>query len=320
LWKSKLRKLTWDKTFFLLILKKSLPFALLTFLMAFYNRIDSVMIERLLPVDIANTQAGIYASAFRLLDALVMIAYLFSVILLPLFSKMLKEKENVQPIIRTSFSLLYLYAVTMVVVLIAYREPLMQFLYRDHVNESVQVFYILICGLIPISFTYVFGTLLTANGSLKKLNITAAIGIVVNILLNLILIPRWHAQGAAVTSLCTQSVVSLLQWYIAMRELKVPFKTLPWLSIVLFTVLLVPIVIFSTHWMPDKLLTSLAVVVVIALVLSVCTRLVRLSDTKLTDRPGRSLSRSPAPGRILHSVSGLPFRREEVSGYWVFSE
>ncbi|MCR4965532.1 MAG: polysaccharide biosynthesis C-terminal domain-containing protein [Bacteroidales bacterium] len=284
LWKSKLRKLTWDKTFFLLILKKSLPFALLTFLMAFYNRIDSVMIERLLPVDIATTEAGIYASAFRLLDALVMIAYLFSVILLPLFSKMLKEKENVQPIIRTSFSLLYLYAVTMVVVLIAYREPVMQFLYTDHVSESVKVFSVIICGLIPISFTYVFGTLLTANGSLKKLNITAAIGILVNIILNLILIPQWHAQGAAVTSLCTQSVVSLLQWYIAMRELKVPFKTLPWLSAILFTALLVPIVILSTSWMPDKLLTSLVVVVVIALVLSICTRLVRLSDAKMMVR------------------------------------
>ena len=40
--KSKLRRLAWNKKLSLLILKKSLPFALLTLLMAFYNRIDSV--------------------------------------------------------------------------------------------------------------------------------------------------------------------------------------------------------------------------------------------------------------------------------------
>ncbi|MBR4136392.1 MAG: oligosaccharide flippase family protein [Bacteroidales bacterium] len=280
LWKSKLRKLTWDKTFFLLIMKKSLPFALLTFLMAIYNRIDPVMIERLLPAQISTTQAGIYASAFRLLDALVMIAYLFSVILLPLFSKMLKEKENVLPIVRTAFSLLCLYAVTMVVVLVIYREPLMKLLYTDHVMESARVFAVLICGLIPISFTYVFGTLLTANGSLRKLNVISAVGIIINIVLNLILIPRWHALGAAVTSLCTQSVVSLIQWVIAMRELKVSFKALPWISVMLFVVLLVPSVLLSVRWLHTNLLVSLVVNCCVALVLAFATRLLRLDETK----------------------------------------
>ena len=95
--KGRVKRLSWNPTFFLMILKKSLPFAILFLLMSFYNRIDSVMLERLLPVGVGASEAGIYASAFRLLDALVMIAYLFSVILLPLFSKMLKNNENITP-------------------------------------------------------------------------------------------------------------------------------------------------------------------------------------------------------------------------------
>ena len=112
--KAKLRRLMWDGPFFWLIIKKSFPYALITLLMASYYRIDSVLLERLLPRDIAATQAGIYATAFRLLDTLVMIAYLFSVILLPLFSKMLKQQENVVPVVRTSFSLLFLFSVSAV--------------------------------------------------------------------------------------------------------------------------------------------------------------------------------------------------------------
>ncbi|RPI46866.1 MAG: polysaccharide biosynthesis protein, partial [Bacteroidetes bacterium] len=51
----------------LAILRLSYPFALLILLMSLFNRIDSVMLERLLPD--GREQAGIYAQSFRILDA-----------------------------------------------------------------------------------------------------------------------------------------------------------------------------------------------------------------------------------------------------------
>jgi len=87
-------KLNWNWLFFMMILKKSMPFALLILLMSFYNRIDPVLIERLLPGKLGEVQSGIYAQAFRLLDAGQNVAFLFAVLLLPLFSKMLKENQS----------------------------------------------------------------------------------------------------------------------------------------------------------------------------------------------------------------------------------
>ena len=237
--KAKPIKLSWNYNFFRVIIKKSFPFAILYLLMSFYNRIDSVMIERLLPETISAYQTGIYASVFRLLDALVMIAYLFSVILLPLFSKMLKDKENLLPIIKSSFTLLFFFSFSAVVILITYRVPVLELLYHNHILESADVFKILLPCLIPISFTYIFGTLLTANGSMKLLNITALAGIGVNILVNLILIPQFQAKGAAIASLSTQSVVSVLQIIIAFKMLKIPLKTIPIINCILFIVLLI---------------------------------------------------------------------------------
>src|SRR5688572_22651785 len=46
--KAHFKKLNWNFPFFLMILKQSFPFAVLVLLMTFYNRIDTVMIERLL--------------------------------------------------------------------------------------------------------------------------------------------------------------------------------------------------------------------------------------------------------------------------------
>lgn len=278
--KAHLRKLNWNTAFFLVIIKKSLPYALITLLMASYYRIDSVLLERLLPRDIAASQAGIYASAFRLLDALVMIAYLFSVILLPLFSKMLKQKEDVVPVVRTSFSFLFLFSVTAVVMLYVYREPIIRLFYPDIAESSVAVFRLIIFGLIPISMNYLFGTLLTANGSMKMLNITAAIGIVINVTVNLLLIPRMQACGSAVASFCTQFTVAILQFLLALWILRIPFSSLPWLRCLIFLAVLIPVVAVAPRILPVGPVWSLLILGVFSLLLGFATGLLRLHGVK----------------------------------------
>ena len=76
-------------------------------------------------------------------------------------------------------------------------------------------FGILMFGFIPISTTYVFGTLLTANGNLKYLNIMAGCGMAFNLIFNFILIPKFEAIGSAYVSLTTQSLTSLAQVLLA---------------------------------------------------------------------------------------------------------
>ncbi len=278
--KASLRRLNWNTAFFLVIIKKSLPYALITLLMASYYRIDSVLLERLLPRDIAATQAGVYATAFRLLDALVMISYLFSVILLPLFSKMLKQKENVVPVVRTSFSFLFLFSVSAVVILYVYREPIIRLFYPDVVESSVAVFRLIIFGLIPISMNYLFGTLLTANGSMKQLNVTAAIGIAINVTVNLLLIPRMLACGSAVASFCTQFTVSVLQFILAWRIIGFPLSSLPWLRCLIFLAVLIPVTAFAPTVLHLSVVWQLIFLTAFALALGFATGLLNLKGVK----------------------------------------
>lgn len=282
--KANLRKLSWNPAFFLVIIKKSFPYALVTLLMACYYRMDSVMLERMLPSGTGAMQSGIYASAFRLLDTLAMIGYLFAVILLPLFSKMLKQKEDVVPIVRTSFSLLFLFSVSAVVILYVYRDPLIHLFYPAIAESSIPVFRLIIFGLIPISMNYLFGTLLTANGSMKQLNIIASIGIVINVTVNLLLIPRMQACGSAVASLCTQLLVSVFQFVFAMSIIGIPMRSLPWLRCLLFLAILVPVTILSTRVLHIHVVWSLLILAGFALVLGFATGLLRISDIRTIDR------------------------------------
>ena len=222
--KTGLRRLRWSRPFALAILKKSAPFALLVLLMASYNRIDPVLIERLLPDGTGNFQAGIYAGAFRLLDALTMVAYLVSVPLLPVYARLTAKKASsaaehaeLRDITRMIFSLMMVFAVSVAVTCSFMSEPLMALLYSEHVAESARVFRILIYGIIPIAVTYVFGTLLTANGSLRQLNLLATTALALNIGVNLLLIPRLQAYGSAWASITAQSFMAAAQVVVALR-------------------------------------------------------------------------------------------------------
>lgn len=208
-------KLHLDPTFLRVILRKSLPYALLILLMAFYYRVDTVMISRMLPN--GNVQAGIYAQGFRVLDAATMFAFLFAGLLLPIFSHMIKRKEKTDQMVGLSIMLLLVPVVLISVTSFFYRNEIMSLLYHHHIESSSPIFGVLILALIPIASSYIFGTLLTANGSLKELNIMAFSGMVMNIMLNLVLIPIYQAFGSAIASIVTQIIVAIIQIYLSYK-------------------------------------------------------------------------------------------------------
>ncbi len=208
-------KLNFDFRFFRVFLKRSYPYALLILLMAFYNRIDSVMLERLLPD--GKEQAGIYAQAFRILEAASMFAFLFSSLLLPMFAKMLKKRQNIEDLAKLSFVLIIVPAILGMNICHFYNEEIMSLMYWDHVASSATTLSLLMTGFLGICTTYIFGTLLTSNGNMKHLNIMAASGMLLNIILNLILIPHFQVVGSATASMITQILTGLSQLIIAWK-------------------------------------------------------------------------------------------------------
>ena len=208
-----------------MIMKRSFPFALLVLLMTLYNRLDPVMIDKLLPEGIGAEQIGIYASGYRLLDAANMIAFLFSVLLLPIFSRMIKNREPVREMLKLSFSLIITVAIIVSASSFFYSYQLMDLLYDAHIEASSKVFRPLMLGFVAVSTSYIFGTLLTANGSLKELNIISAAGLVINLGINFLLIPRLMAVGSAYASLLTQFITAILQVIIVMKVFRFGINT-----------------------------------------------------------------------------------------------
>lgn len=271
-------RMKWNKAFGFLLLRDGLPFAVLGLLMACYNKMDSVMLLSL--VDDNGKSSGIYASGFRLVDSANMVSYLFSVILLPLFSKMIKENKKITDVMGAAFQLLLIITTAFVAISLLYSRELMELLYNKHIEESAEVYRWLSFCFVPISMTYIFGTLLTANGSLKYLNIIAGLGMLMNIGLNFILIPLFQQNGAAITSLITQTVTAALQAWLALKIFKVKFDWKYCLKIVFYVFAVAVAAVAVRYALSASWIVKTAVSLVLFVVMAFAVRILSLKDVK----------------------------------------
>jgi O-antigen/teichoic acid export membrane protein len=273
--KSEYLKPQLDLKYFARIIRKSYPFALLILLMSFYNRIDSVMLERLLPD--GDMYAGMYAQSFRILDAAAMFAFLFAGLLLPIFSRMIKQDQPLSDMTRLSYSLIIIPALTLAALAFYYSTEIIDWMYYEQTAESSRIFPLLMFGFIAISTTYIFGTLLTANGSLLELNLLAASAVILNVLLNFILIPRLQAYGAAISSLITQSYMALFQ--VIISAVKFKFKIDPgYLArMIIYPAGLFAAGYFIDHYLQNWFRGALALIL-FALIFAVSIKLLRIRE------------------------------------------
>lgn len=225
-------RLSFDRKFSIELIKKSIPYALLVLLMMIYTRVDSVMIERL--HEDGNLEAGFYAKGFRLFDALFMFAMIFTGLLYPIFSKQLIEKKDFKPLLTSATKLLLGGTIALGIISYFNAELILEWIYDNDIVQSIVPFQWLMLGFVGMAANLLFGTLLTAHGSLKFLNSISLIGILLNIGMNLFLIPKYGASGAAFATLITQGSVSAIQIVYCVMLFSLRMTVLPVLQFVGF--------------------------------------------------------------------------------------
>ena len=100
-------------------------------------------------------------------------------------------------------------------------EWILEKLYNSHISEASVVLPWTVASAALFSLQYTTGTLLTAAGKMKVMIIIAALGLFLNIALNLFLIPIAAAEGAAQAAFCTQLFVFCIQMISTQRHFSV---------------------------------------------------------------------------------------------------
>ncbi len=200
------RNTYWRATLMVLI-TESAPYALAILLMSAYTRLDAVLLERLLPD--GRYHADVYAGAYRLLDAANMLGYLFASLLLPMFARLLARGDDVRPLVGVASRLLWAGATALALLLFFVRAELVHWMMPLRANAyRWEVLGLLIWAFVPMGITHIFSSLLTAHGQLMQMSRFFALGIILDVALDLWLIPRYQAFGAALAAVSTQLFVA----------------------------------------------------------------------------------------------------------------
>jgi O-antigen/teichoic acid export membrane protein len=131
-----------------------------------------------------------------------------------------------------------------------------------------------------ISLTYIYGTILTAAGKISIFNKIVLIGVLINLVLNLILIPKKGAYGAAIATVFTQYFVLLGQYIVSLYYFKIGFD---------YSILLRRLLFFCTLGLASYIVKTnldmnwlylILISGIISVLIALLTGLIKLSDIK----------------------------------------
>ncbi|HMG67366.1 MAG TPA: hypothetical protein VK588_06755, partial [Chitinophagaceae bacterium] len=128
-----------------------LPFAVTIFLMSIHIRLDGFLLERLHP-DGAH-QAGLYAAAYRLLDASNMVGYLIASFFLPFVARLWSEGKPLQDTVVQTRHVQVMFAVTIAAATIMLAPALQKILYHRDDLYGVRILQWCLPALVGYAFT-----------------------------------------------------------------------------------------------------------------------------------------------------------------------
>lgn len=201
------------------IIASVVPFALTVFLMSVHVRADGFLLERIHPS--GAHEAGIYATAYRLLDASNMIGFLISSFFLPFIARLWSEGQPLQQTILQTRHMQVMFAIMITAISITLAPWLQKILYHRYDAYSIQILQWCLPALIGYSFVQVYGTVMTATGSITSFVYLNLVAVMINIGLNLVLIPRQGAFGCCISAICSQSFLAIATMLFVHNKLKI---------------------------------------------------------------------------------------------------
>jgi O-antigen/teichoic acid export membrane protein len=127
-----------------------------------------------------------------------------------MFAKMIKENpQGIGALVTQASRLLLGSSLAFIVFSFSRGGALIDQLYSNTSVDSGSILFLLSIAFFGMASNLIYGSLLTANGSLKVLNIISFVGLLLNISLNLILLPK-VLNGAAVIAAGVAAITQLL--------------------------------------------------------------------------------------------------------------
>ncbi len=200
-------RFNWNGAQLRTILQASLPFAVINLVYGINEKIDMVMLERLA----SSREAGIYAGAYRWVDAVMMYLWTVLPIFFAKFAAHLRQPREQQQLLYFGQTVLSIPLIYGAVFVFFYGEKLFWQFSNSSVGElellqlNVKILFI---SVLVQGFFAIYSTILTASNWELTVSKLVALSIIINVTLNYLFIPLYGSLAASVNTVISALVIA----------------------------------------------------------------------------------------------------------------
>jgi O-antigen/teichoic acid export membrane protein len=208
-WKFTLPRIEVDLGFWKRTFKEAWPFGLAAMFAAFFYSIDSVMLS----VIKGDEAVGWYSAAYRLILVLMFIPVAYFSSIFPIMSRLhITSKELQRFAYERSFKYMLILGVPIGAGTTILANKIIVLIFGLGYVNSITALQILVWSMVFLFVSSVFVQLFGSANKQIVVTIVVTICAVANIVLNIILIPRYGVTGASISALATQFLLFLISY------------------------------------------------------------------------------------------------------------
>jgi O-antigen/teichoic acid export membrane protein len=215
-------KISFEKAVWKNFLLMSWPLAFTAMLSTIYNNTDSVMLGYFHQI----TENGWYNAAYGLAWVFYILASLFLASFLPVLSRAFQDsKEQLQKVWNSQLDLTIILVFPFTLGGIFLAPKIITFLYGLNFLNSVLAFQILMVMAGVLLLYAGFSSALIVTNNQRKIFWVVLGGALANIILNLILIPKYSLYGAAAATVATHVLIFVFYFFFTLKftTIKIPY-------------------------------------------------------------------------------------------------
>lgn len=205
-----------DPVFVKGILKAAVPFALLVGFSTIYNRIDVVLIARML----GYAQTGLYAAAYKFYDLVAFFPSVVSLSLYPLLTSLMARGSilEVRAALEKYQRFMIAIALPMATGAAMLSGPIIALVAGREFAPSAPVLAILVWAPAAL-FIYIVANALVISQLTKFAVVVTAVNVLVNTSGNIFLLPLWGIKAAAIMTVVSETLQGALYLYLVRKKI-----------------------------------------------------------------------------------------------------
>jgi PST family polysaccharide transporter len=189
----------------LMMLRQGFPLVLTTLAVGIYHRIDQVMLHKMS----GDQVLGPYVIAVQLTELFSALPVALMASLFPALAQSAKEDEKFKRYLGETYRFLLLIAFAACALVTPVAAPVIELFYGRQYLPTANLLIVLIWSEVPVFFAVALANVLVAKGMQKYTPYGAIAGAIVNMLLNLALIPQYGALGASWATVISYSIAGI---------------------------------------------------------------------------------------------------------------